>query len=307
MEHALQPTFLDSSIMEENLATRWVFVWMIELSDKNGVLDMTRSALARRIRVSRTQLDQAIDALSSPDPESRSAELEGRRIVLLDENRSWGWQVVNKRRYLTHEIQKRRRQRDREYQKNRRARSDGSDTSRPTKGDASAVLKSPDESRPTKADASAPPLLPHTPSSPFGGGDKSPPRRLTPAQRDLKAISDLFERFGATPLKGQQHGAWGKLLKSYREAVELRLRAQGDDEPDLDVVKTEGLTDLLTDLESCGEARHIAQRGKSYVLKIIRGLIDNRRTGQGIKARGNRARAQRVSIATIEAAALFDE
>lgn len=37
--------------------------------------------------------------LSQPDPYSRSQEHEGRRIILLDEHRPWGWIIVNHEYY----------------------------------------------------------------------------------------------------------------------------------------------------------------------------------------------------------------
>lgn len=38
---------------------------------------------------------EGIAQLSAPDPESRSAAEEGRRLVPIDESRGWGWRMVN--------------------------------------------------------------------------------------------------------------------------------------------------------------------------------------------------------------------
>ncbi len=92
-------TFFDSSICETDVTTRLVFIAMIVLSDRHGRLDVTRQALARRINVPIEDVDRAIKTLSSPDPSSRTPDHDGRRIVALDPERSWGWQVVNKEQY----------------------------------------------------------------------------------------------------------------------------------------------------------------------------------------------------------------
>ncbi|HOX21827.1 MAG TPA: hypothetical protein PLL10_00055 [Elusimicrobiales bacterium] len=88
----------DSSIIEDRDAA-YVFMSLIILSDEDGTLDITRPALARRINVPPELLDRALDVLEKPDPNSRSAEMDGRRIARLDDHRDWGWFVVNKREY----------------------------------------------------------------------------------------------------------------------------------------------------------------------------------------------------------------
>ena len=88
----------DSSIAEDYLV-RLVFEDFLILADRHGHVDMTPAAIARRTNVPIDIVNQGIDRLSSPDPESRSPEEEGRRIVLLDPHRSWGWRIVNYEQY----------------------------------------------------------------------------------------------------------------------------------------------------------------------------------------------------------------
>jgi hypothetical protein len=91
--------FFDSSINEEQLHVRFVFIGMLTLSDSAGRLDITRPALARRLNLPADKVDDALERLSAPDPFSRDTEGEGRRIIPLDPPRSWGWIVVNKSAY----------------------------------------------------------------------------------------------------------------------------------------------------------------------------------------------------------------
>lgn len=90
---------LDSSISEDfNL--RHVFEDFLKLAEyKTGVVDMTREAISRRLNIPIDLLSPMIDKLEQPDPKSRDAEHEGRRIERLDSHRDWGWQILNWAKY----------------------------------------------------------------------------------------------------------------------------------------------------------------------------------------------------------------
>src|SRR5580658_9178548 len=85
---------LDSSIAEDYLV-RLVFEDLLKLADRDGLIDMTPGAISRRTSVPLEIVTRGIEKLSLPDPESRSPDEEGRRIVPIDTHRSWGWRVVN--------------------------------------------------------------------------------------------------------------------------------------------------------------------------------------------------------------------
>jgi len=76
-----------------------VFTNLLAHADSNGWVDIHPKAIAEETGLSVDQVRSAIHALESPDPESRSPEEEGRRIVRLDEHRDWGWRVVNHGKY----------------------------------------------------------------------------------------------------------------------------------------------------------------------------------------------------------------
>jgi hypothetical protein len=62
---------------------------------RRGNIDMTPESIAARAAVTLEQCHDAMQILSSPDENSRSLAHDGRRIILLDENRNWGWKIVN--------------------------------------------------------------------------------------------------------------------------------------------------------------------------------------------------------------------
>ena len=95
----IHSSFFDSSINDSDPITRFVFIATIVLSDRDGRLDVTRQSLARRINLPIEDIDRAIATLSAPDPLSRSKDHEGRRLIPIDDDRPWGWIVVNKGEY----------------------------------------------------------------------------------------------------------------------------------------------------------------------------------------------------------------
>lgn len=85
---------LESSIAED-YEQRHLFMDLLVLADREGVVDMTHEAIARRLNVPIEFVCENIDKLAKPDPMSRNSADDGRRIMLLDDHRYWGWQIVN--------------------------------------------------------------------------------------------------------------------------------------------------------------------------------------------------------------------
>ncbi len=89
---------LDSSIASD-WQVRHVFMDLLLLADWHGVVDMTPESIARRTNVPLDIVKAGIDALCAPDPQSRTPDEEGRRLLPLSEHRDWGWQIVNFKAY----------------------------------------------------------------------------------------------------------------------------------------------------------------------------------------------------------------
>lgn len=76
-----------------------VFTNLLAHCDAAGHVDKHFRAIAEEVGLTVDEVKTAIANLEAPDTESRSPELDGRRIVRLDEHRAWGWLVVNHGKY----------------------------------------------------------------------------------------------------------------------------------------------------------------------------------------------------------------
>ena len=110
----------DSSLAEDYV-TRHIFMDLIVLADPEGQLDMTYEAIARRTNVPLEIVQESIHKLCKPDVNSRVKRERGKRLVPLDAERSWGWQIVNYKMYRSLKNQITRREYMRLYMQKRRA------------------------------------------------------------------------------------------------------------------------------------------------------------------------------------------
>ncbi len=85
---------LDSSLADDYLV-RLVFEDFLKLASAQGIVDMTASAIARRTNVPLDVVLRGISVLEAADPNSRTPDEQGRRIIRLDPARSWGWRITN--------------------------------------------------------------------------------------------------------------------------------------------------------------------------------------------------------------------
>lgn len=84
-----------STIWREDDATRIVWITMLALANREGVVEASLPGLADLARVSVEDCRRAIKNLEAPDPDSRTKEHEGRRIGPVD----GGWLVLNHAKY----------------------------------------------------------------------------------------------------------------------------------------------------------------------------------------------------------------
>ena len=96
------------------------FQQMLILSDSRGYIDMTPDAIARRTTIPIDIIAKGISVLEAPDPDSRTPDEEGRRIVRLDSHRSWGWRIVNHEKFRQIRTSDDRREYMKNYQQERR-------------------------------------------------------------------------------------------------------------------------------------------------------------------------------------------
>jgi len=104
--------------MEQDVETRYCFMMLLAIADSGGYVIGTDVAIARTINVPLDVFTRCVEKLKSPDDDSNSQVLDGRRIVDSDAGR--GYRVVN---YLTYRALKSEEEKKtymREYMRNRR-------------------------------------------------------------------------------------------------------------------------------------------------------------------------------------------
>lgn len=146
-------TPLFDTLTSGTLCGKWpdIGLWPIVLSlaDKNGIVDVTPTYIASITGLEIDEVVACLERFCEPDPYSRSQEHQGARLVKLDDNRPWGWCVVNHGKY---------REKARLHAKNTREVESGREAERKrhARGSLSAgVRRSPPVSDPSNANANA--------------------------------------------------------------------------------------------------------------------------------------------------------
>ena len=109
------------STLAEDYQTRHIFMDLLVLADLEGRVDMTLEAIHRRLNIPIKIVRDAIGKLCKPDPGSRTQNDDGRRLVPLDSERAWGWQIVNFKQYREMRDENAKREYMRTYMQRRRA------------------------------------------------------------------------------------------------------------------------------------------------------------------------------------------
>lgn len=94
-----------------------VFTNMLAHADPHGIVDVHPRAIAEEVGLSIEEVRAAIVELESEDADSRSPEENGKRLILLDEHRNWGWQIVNFLKYRAMKNEDERRMQNQEAQR----------------------------------------------------------------------------------------------------------------------------------------------------------------------------------------------
>jgi len=88
-------SLVTSSVWSEDDKTRIVWITLLALSNREGLVEAAVPGLARAANVSLEDCRAAVTKLESPDAESRSREFEGRRIERVD----GGYRILNHAKY----------------------------------------------------------------------------------------------------------------------------------------------------------------------------------------------------------------
>jgi len=97
-----------------------VFTNLLAFKDKDQIVDKHPRCIAEEVGIPEERVRAAILELEAPDPESRTEAHEGRRLIRMDDHRSWGWFVVNGEKYDKIRNAEERRAQNRESQARKR-------------------------------------------------------------------------------------------------------------------------------------------------------------------------------------------
>lgn len=76
-----------------------MLVFLLAHSNADGIVNLAPSSIAGRCGWPLERVLAGLRKLESDDPDSRTEAEDGRRIVRLEEHRSWGWRIVNYPQY----------------------------------------------------------------------------------------------------------------------------------------------------------------------------------------------------------------
>ena len=113
-----------------------VFTNLLAHADMHGNVDKHFKAISEETGLPRERVEAAIATLEAPDPESRSPEMQGCRLVRMDDHRIWGWKIVNYGKYRAIRNEEDRREQNRAAQE--RFRSKHSKPHKPEKAQGEA-------------------------------------------------------------------------------------------------------------------------------------------------------------------------
>lgn len=107
-----------SSLMEQDVETRYCFMMLLAIADMAGDVIGTDVAIARTVNLPVVTFKRCIEVLMSPDPDSNSQAYEGRRVIPSENGR--GYNLVNYTTYRAIKTAEEKRAYMREYMQKRR-------------------------------------------------------------------------------------------------------------------------------------------------------------------------------------------
>tara|TARA_R110000868_G_scaffold282494_1_gene542789 strand:+ start:45 stop:1064 length:1020 start_codon:yes stop_codon:yes gene_type:complete len=84
-------SILESTVWLESPPVKVVWITMLAMADRDGIVEASVPGLAKRAGVERAYCEQALNIFLAPDPDSRTPAFEGRRIEVV----AGGWQLLN--------------------------------------------------------------------------------------------------------------------------------------------------------------------------------------------------------------------
>ena len=209
----------DSSIVEKP-EVRFTFMDLQVLADRDGVVDMTYEAIARRTNRPIEVIRATIAELEAPDPQSRTPDADGVRLIRIDTHRDWGWCIINFDRFhkLANESERRASTRDRVNRFREKTRGNPQCNAPVTPCNAPKRPVTPKKDVDVDVDVDANVNTRNNLSPPDGGGDvpKLPKKKI-----DKGSFDDFWEEYPKKIAKGAARKAWGKSAKLRPDFITL--------------------------------------------------------------------------------------
>jgi hypothetical protein len=197
-------SIIGSTIWKADNEIRIVWVTLLALADRHGCVESSIPGLADFAHVSLPDCERALEALGSPDPYSRSKDLDGRRIMPID----GGWQLVNHAKYRAAVSADDRREYLRKKQREYR-------------------LKVHVNTQSTNVNNVSDKSTKYTQAAPAQAPDPSPPRSKPRAVRSAPAASgtafeDFWRAYPRKTAKAKARKAWADLTSAPDRSVILK-------------------------------------------------------------------------------------
>ncbi len=110
-------SIIASTVWRESKETKILWITMLAMADRNGIVEGSIPGLADMARLSIPETEDAMEKLQAPDPYSRTKDNEGRRVAPKGD----GWVILNHAKYREKMGQDERREYFRTYRRNERA------------------------------------------------------------------------------------------------------------------------------------------------------------------------------------------
>ncbi|HEX6038882.1 hypothetical protein [Longimicrobium sp.] len=201
----LYGSILNSSVWCSTPEVKLVWITMLLLGDGDGNVYGAVPGIARQAGVPVEACREAIKYLSGPDPDSRTPDHEGRRILPID----GGWKIVNSRKYREMRTERQRQSADRAQRY--RERKAAGQTRRPR-----------DASRKSRAEVE---VETDTTDIPPEGAATAAPAAKKPRAPSVQAeaVQDYEQRFGAGSAPG------GRIAGVMTRLVEHQAAARSEE------------------------------------------------------------------------------
>jgi len=229
-------SIIGSTIWQENPATKVVWITMLTMRDKGGVVEASVPGLAKLSGVSIEEAEVALTKFLAPDPYSSSPEHEGRRIERVE----GGWRILNHYKYQEKmskdDIRERDRIRQQQYREQKKCRAKG--VTKCDNRDTSRQSRHKDLDVPQPLNVENPNPLAHSENErgvvdPSNGSliDTSKSKKVTTANRSI-LVADLYNRYPRKVGKADAYKAISKAIVTVakRGATDAHSDFAGDEQ-----------------------------------------------------------------------------